>query len=156
MAEIKELVKELTSKYGKRRESLLPILQGVVDENNYLSKDAMLEVAKELNVSAAEIYGTASFFSFIDTEVKGKFKVRVCKSITCEMKGKDDILSAIEDDLKIKYGETSQDGRFSLLHTNCIGLCDQGPAMLINDECYTKLDREKVHLILDDYIRNKF
>jgi NADH-quinone oxidoreductase subunit E len=156
MAEIKELIKELTSKYGKRRENLLPILQGVVDENNYLSKDAMLEIAKELNVSAAEIYGTASFFSFIDTEAKGRFKVRVCKSITCEMKGKDEVISAIEDDLKIKYGETTPDGRFSLLHTNCIGLCDQGPAMLINDECYTKLDREKVHFILDDYIRNKF
>jgi len=153
---VKELVKDLTTRHGKKRESLLPILQGVVDENNYLSKEAMLEIAKELNVSAAEIYGTASFFSFLDTEVKGKFKIRVCKSITCDMKGKDEVIAAIEDSLKLKVGETSQDGRFSLLHTNCIGLCDQGPAMLINDEFYTRLNIDKVHEILGEYIRNKF
>jgi NADH-quinone oxidoreductase subunit E len=156
MEEVKELIKELTVKYGKKRESLLPILHGIVDQKYYLSKEAMLEVAKELNISAAEIYGTASFFSFIDTEAKGKYKVRVCKSVTCDMKGKDAVVGAIEDTLKLKIGESSQDGRFSFLHTNCIGLCDQGPAMLINDEYFTKLNVEKVHEILGDYIRNKF
>jgi NADH-quinone oxidoreductase subunit E len=156
MAEVKQLVKDLSLKYGKKRESLLPILQGIVDENYCLTKDAMLEVAKELDISAAEIYGTASFYSYLDTEARGKFKIRVCKSITCDMKGKDEIISAIEDTLKIKIGETSQDGRFSLLHTNCIGLCDLGPAMLINDDFYTKLNIEKVHEIIGEYIRNKF
>jgi NADH-quinone oxidoreductase subunit E len=156
MAEIKELVKELSGKYGKRRESLLPILQGIVDENHFLSKEAMLEVATELDISAAEIYGTASFFAFFDLEAKGKYKIRVCKSMTCDMKGKHEIMHAIEETLKIKKGETSQDGRFSLLETNCIGLCDLGPAMLINDDYYTKLNVEKVREILGDYIRNKF
>ncbi len=156
MAEVKELVKELSSKYGTKRENLLPILQGIVDENYYLSKEAMLEVARVLDVSAAEIYGVASFFSFLDTEAKGKFKIRVCKSITCDMKGKDAILAAIEETLKIKVGETTQDERFSLLETNCIGLCDQGPALLINDDYFTKLDVGKVREILGDYIRNKF
>jgi NADH-quinone oxidoreductase subunit E len=156
MAEVKELVKELSGKYGKERKNLLPILQGIVDSNYYLSKEAMLEVAKVLDISAAEIFGVASFFSFIDTEAKGKFKIRVCKSITCDMKGKNTILAAIEDTLKIKVGETSQDERFSLLQTNCIGLCDDGPAMLINDDYFTKLNIEKVREILGDYIRNKF
>jgi NADH-quinone oxidoreductase subunit E len=156
MAEVKELVKDLSSKYGNKRESLLPILQGVVDKNYYLSKEAMLEVAKVMDISAAEIYGVASFFSFIDTDAKGKFKIRVCKSITCDMKGKNAIINAIEDVIKIKVGETSQDERFSLLQTNCIGLCDQGPAMLINDDYFTKLTVEKVREILGDYIRNKF
>jgi NADH-quinone oxidoreductase subunit E len=156
MTEVKELVKGLSAKYGKKRESLLPIMQGIIDENYYLSKEAMLEIAKELDISAAEIYGTASFFSYFDTEIKGKYKIRLCKSITCDMKGKDAILTAIESGLKIKVGETTQDGRFSLLQTNCIGLCDQGPAMLINDEFYTNLNVEKVHEILGDYVRNKF
>jgi NADH-quinone oxidoreductase subunit E len=156
MAEVKELVKELSGKYGNKRESLLPILQGIVDENHYLSKEAMLEVARELDVSAAEIYGTASFFSFLDTEAKGKYKIRVCKSITCDMKGKDEIIAAIESTLKLKVGQTSEDNRFSLLETNCIGLCDQGPAMLINDDYFIKLSPEKVREVLGDYIRNKF
>ena len=156
MAEVKELVKELSVKYGKKRESLLPILQGIIDEKYYLSKEAMLEVARELDVSAAEIYGTASFFSFLDTEAKGKYKIRICKSITCDMKGKNAVVAAIEDMLKLKVGETSQDERFSLLYTNCIGLCDQGPAMLINDDYFTKLTVESVREILGDFIRNKY
>jgi len=116
----------------------------------------MLEVARELDVSAAEIYGTASFFSFLDTEAKGKYKIRICKSITCDMKGKNAVVAAIEDMLKLKVGETSQDERFSLLYTNCIGLCDQGPAMLINDDYFTKLTVESVREILGDFIRNKY
>jgi NADH:ubiquinone oxidoreductase subunit E len=156
MAEVIDLVKGLSEKYGNKRESLLPILQGIIDENHYLSKEAMLAVARELDVSAAEIYGTASFYSFFDTEAKGKYKIRVCKSITCDMKGKNEIIAAIEETLKIKVGETTQDERFSLLQTNCIGLCDQGPAMLINDEFYTQLNVKKVRAVLGDYIRNKF
>jgi NADH-quinone oxidoreductase subunit E len=156
MAEVKELVKELAEKHGTRRESLIPILQGIVSENHYLSEEAMLEVAKILNVSAAEIYGTASFFSFLDTDAKGKYKIRVCKSITCNMKGKKEVVSTMENMLKIKVGETTQDERFSLLETNCIGLCNEGPAMLINNDFYTKLTPQKVREVLGDYLRNKF
>ena len=156
MAEVKELVKDLSDKYGSKRESLIPILQGIIDQNHYLSKEAMLEVAKTLDVSSAEIFGTASFFSFLDIEAKGKYKIRICKSITCDMKGKDSIVSTIKDILKINVGETTQDERFSLLETNCIGLCDQGPAMLINDEYFTKLTPAKVREVLGDYVRKKF
>ena len=156
MAEIQELVKELSKKHGRERKSLIPVLQGIVDDKAHLSKEAMLEVAKEFDLSAAEIYGTASFYSFLDTEANGKYKIRICKSITCDMKGKNELLNIMEGMLKIKLGETTQGGRFSLLETNCIGLCDQGPAMLINDEYFTKLTPAKVREILGDYIRNKY
>ena len=156
MAEVKELVKKLVDKYGGERKNLLPILQGIHLEQNYLSKEAMLEVAKQLDLSAAEIYGTASFFSFLDTKADGKYKIRICKSITCEMKGKAQIVKVLEDMLKIKVGETTEGKRFSLLETNCVGLCDQGPAMLINEEYYTKLTPAKVRKIVGEYIRNKY
>ncbi|MFN8257733.1 MAG: NAD(P)H-dependent oxidoreductase subunit E [Bacteroidales bacterium] len=155
MTEIKELVKELSVKHGKERKSLLPIFHGIIEHENFISKEAMLEVARELDISAAEVYGTASFFSFLDTEAKGKYKVRICKSITCDMKGKAAVLATLEEMLKIKTGETTADNMFSLLHTNCIGLCDQGPAMLINDNYYTQLTPEKIRVILGEYIRSK-
>jgi len=155
MVEVKQIVKELSEKYGNKRESLIPIFHGIVEQNNYLSKEAMLEIAKELDISAAEVYGTASFFSFIDTDAKGKYKIRICKSITCDMKGKSAILSTLEEMLKIKVGETTEDLNFSLLQTNCIGLCDLGPAMLINDNYYTNLTPEKVRHILGEYIGTK-
>lgn len=156
MTNTQELIKKLSDKHGRKRESLMPILQGIVEQENFLSKEAMRGVAVELDISAAEVYGTASFYSFLDVEPRGKYKIRVCKSITCDMKGKKEIVKVMEDMLKIKVGETTAGKRFSLLETNCIGLCDQGPAMLINDKPYTKLDATKVKEILGEYIRNKY
>ncbi len=153
MTKTNELVKKLVEEHGVARESLLPVLQGIVKEERYLSKEAMRDVAEQLDISAAEVYGTASFFSFLDTEEKGKYIIRVCKSITCDMKGKCELVRTMEDILKIKVGQTTVGKRFSLLETNCIGLCDQGPAMLINDDYYTKLTPVKVREILGDLIR---
>jgi len=148
-----ELVRELANKHGRTRESLLPILQDLVVRNRYLSKQDMVDVASELDISAADVFGTATFYSFLDTEVRGRFVVRICKTISCAMKGKNDVLSTIEEILKIKVGETSPDKKFSLLETNCIGWCHKAPAMLINDTPYTELTPEKVTEVLREYIR---
>lgn len=154
MPEIKELVKDLADKHGRNRESLLPILQGIVTEERFISDAAMTEVARELDMSAALVYGTATFYSFLDTEPRGKYVIRLCKTITCDMKGKKQILKTIEDLLKINVGETTKDKNFTLLETNCLGWCHKGPAMLINDEAFTELDEDKVTEIIGDYMRN--
>jgi NADH:ubiquinone oxidoreductase subunit E len=153
MYQVGNLVKELSDKHGHERESLMPILQGIVQRHNYLTDEAMVEVAKELDISAAEVYGTASFYTFLDTQVKGKYVIRVCKTITCSMKGKGDIIHTLEDILKIRVGETTTDLQFSLLETNCIGWCHKAPAILINDMPYTELTAEKVTEIIKDYMQ---
>jgi NADH-quinone oxidoreductase subunit E len=155
MTDIQVLVKELSAKYGIERSSLMPILQGIVSKERYLSSEAMTEVARELDISAAEVYGTATFYSFLDTNPRGKFVIRVCRTIVCDMHGKQDVLKTLESFLKIKVGETTMDKKFSLLETNCIGWCNEGPAMLINDEVFTKLTVDKTREIIQDYIRNK-
>jgi NADH:ubiquinone oxidoreductase subunit E len=152
MPEIKELVKGLADKYGRARESLMPILQGVVLENNYISDVAMTEIARELDIATAEVYGTATFYSFLDTDPRGKYVIRVCKTITCDMHGKKRIIEKIEDLLKIKLGETTQDKKFTLLTTNCLGWCHQGPVMLINSTPYPNLDENKVTEIIMEYM----
>ncbi|MDO9580739.1 MAG: NAD(P)H-dependent oxidoreductase subunit E [Bacteroidales bacterium] len=152
MYQVGNLVKELSDKHGRVRESLMPILQEIVYKHNYLTDEAMVEVAKELDLSAAEVYGTASFYTFLDTQVRGKYVIRVCKTITCSMKGKSDIIHTIEDMLKIKVGETTPDKQFSLLETNCIGWCHKAPAILINEIPYTELTSEKVTEIIKDYM----
>jgi len=146
------LVKELSEKHGRERKSLIPILQGIVEKYNYLTDEAMVEVAKELDISAAEVYGTASFYTFLDTTVRGKYVIRVCKTITCSMKGKGEIIQTLEDMLKIKVGETSSDRMFSLVETNCIGWCHKAPAILINEMPYTELTPEKVVEIIKGYM----
>jgi len=147
------MVKELAEKHGRKRESLMPILQDIVRKHNFLTDDAMVAVASELDISAAEVYGTASFYTFLDTQERGKNIIRVCKTITCSMKGKNDIISTLEDILKIKVGETTPDKMFTLLETNCIGWCHKAPAILINDMPYTDLTPETVIDVVKGYMR---
>ena len=154
MTEITELINQMTAKYGKSREALMPILQAVVQKKSFLSRDDMAEIATELNISAADVYGTASFYSFLDQEMRGKYVIRLCKSIIAEMKGKKEILRLLEDLLKIKVGETTADGMFSLLETNDIGWSDKEPSMLINQTPYTELTADKVRAIISEY-KNK-
>jgi NADH-quinone oxidoreductase subunit E len=153
MYQVGNLVRELSDKHGRVRESLMPILQEIVQKYNYLTDEAMVEVARELDISAADVYGTASFYTFLDTQVKGKYVIRVCKTITCSMKGKSDIVQVLEEMLKIKAGETTTDKQFSLIETNCIGWCHKAPAILINEMPYTELTPEKVSEIIKDYMQ---
>jgi len=148
-----ELVKELANKHGRSRESLIPILQDLVVRNRFLSKQDMIDVARELKISAADVYGTATFYTFLDTQPRGKYVIRICKTISCAMKGKNEILATIEEILKVKLGETTQDRKFSLLEANCIGWCHKAPAMLINDTPYIELTPPKVTEILREYIK---
>ena len=136
-------VNKAVQKFGNKRENLLPVLQAVVQEEKYLSERAMIEIAKAFDISSAEVYGTASFYTFLDLKPRGENVIRVCKTITCYMKGKDEIIKAIEEYLNIKIGETTSDGKFSFLTTNCMGWCHKGPAMLINDKVFTELTPQK-------------
>ena len=152
MAEQKNLVQEISAKHGHERSELLPILQGIVKEKNYISSEDMVGVAKELDISAAEVYGTASFYSFLETVPRGKYIIRVCRTIICDMQGKGEIIKTIENVLKIKLGDTTADKKFSLLETNCLGWCNKGPAMLINDDIHTELTPTKVRKLLYEYM----
>lgn len=155
MDPIASLVKSLVFKYGKSKESLLPVLQGVVEKERYLSEYSMIKIAEELDISATEVFGTASFYSFLETRKMGKNIIRVCKTITCSMKGKTQIVLAIENMLKIKVGETTHDGLFTLLETNCLGWCHEGPALLINQKVFSDLTPEKIRDILREYMTKK-
>jgi NADH-quinone oxidoreductase subunit E len=148
------LVQELVKKHGKTRNSLMAVLQGVVQEERYLSEDAMIAVARELDLAAADVFGTASFYTFLDTIPRGKNIIRVCKTITCHMKGKDEVLLALEDMLKIKVGETTHDKKFTLLSANCLGWCHKGPVMLVNDEIYPELTPQKAIEIIEEYAKH--
>jgi NADH-quinone oxidoreductase subunit E len=153
MDPIQTLIKDLADKHGRQRKSILPIIQGVVEQENYLSEQSMVEIAKEVDIPAADVYGTASFYSFLETKPTGKYIIRICKTITCSMKGKNQILFAIQEMLKIKLGDTTPDKRFTLLESNCLGWCHKAPAMLINDAVYTDLTPEKVREILTGYMK---
>lgn len=146
-----EFIKDLVAAHGIKRESLLPILQAVVEKDRFLSEESILKIAEETKIPAADVFGTASFYSFLDIVPRGKYVIRICKTITCAMKGKNQILLALEDFLKIKLGETTSDKLFTILETNCLGWCHKAPAMLVNDDVYTELTPNMVVDILTSY-----
>jgi NADH:ubiquinone oxidoreductase subunit E len=131
----------------------MPVLQGVVACEKFLSEAAMIAVARELDLSAADVYGTASFYTFLDTKPRGKNIVRVCKTISCHMQGKEEIIKAIENHLKVKVGETSHDNKFTLLTANCLGWCHKGPVMLVNDEVFPSVTPDKAIEIIEEFAK---
>jgi len=153
MSNTEVLIHELVEKHGKTRNALMPVLQGIVAREKFLSEDAMITVARELDLSAADVYGTASFYTFLDTKPRGKNIVRVCKTISCHMQGKDAIIKAIEDHLLLKTGETTHDNKFTLLTANCLGWCHKGPVMLVNDEVFPSVTPEKAIEILEEFAK---
>lgn len=152
MANIDSIVKDAVSKNGNERDKLLPVLQDIVKTQHYLSEDIMKKVAKHFNISSAEVYGVATFYSFIDVSRQGENVIRICKTISCDLKGKAEIIKAIENKLRIRLGETTPDQKFTFLSTNCIGWCHKSPAMLINDKVYTDLTPESAIQAIEQWM----
>lgn len=151
---IESTVTELTHKLGTERHRLLPVLQGVYNKFHYVSDEAMVEIARQMDISSAEVYGIATFYSFLESVPQGEFVIRVCKTIVCDMKEKKEIVETLEHLLKIKMGQTTHNKKFSLCYTNCLGSCHHAPAMLINDTLYSDLTKEKITSIISEY-KNK-
>lgn len=155
MIDVQKIIKENVAAYGAERKALMPILQAIVSAKNYLEDEDMIAIAKELDLSAAEVFGTASFYTFLDTEPRGKYVIRVCKTISCHMAGKDEVIRAIEKAIKAQVGETTVDKKFTLLTANCLGWCHKGPVMLVNDDVYPEITPQKAVEIIQDYKSKK-
>jgi len=146
-------IKKIIDKNEGKRERLLQILQELNNKYNYLTEEIMQNVAKYLKISPSEVYGVATFYSFLNTEPKGKYVIRVCNTIVCDLNGKERLINTLENELDIKVGETTSDGMFSLEFTNCLGMCNQGPAMMINNDIYYNLDCEEIVKIIEKYTK---
>jgi NADH-quinone oxidoreductase E subunit len=132
----------------KEERNLLPLLKEAQDRYGYLTEELVNDLAKSLDIPVGEVYGVASFYSFLSTKPLGKNVIRICNSMPCYLKNSQSILETVEGELGIKPGETTEDGKFSLQLTNCIGACDQAPAMMINHKLYVNLTPKKTMEIL--------
>ncbi|MDP2931081.1 MAG: NADH-quinone oxidoreductase subunit NuoE [Chloroflexota bacterium] len=139
------------SKVATNPENLLARLKQAQDRLGYLPEECLAEVARSLNMPLSEVYGVATFYSFLSTRPLGRNVIRVCKSLPCYLKNSRMIVESIEDKLGIRPGGTTPDGRFSLALVNCIGACDIAPAMLINHDVHGDLTPRKISRILQSY-----
>lgn len=153
---MKEEIKRILDKHpDAKRDSLIPLLQEVQEVYGYLPKEAVVEIGKHLNLPSSKIYGVATFYNQFRFQPKGKNHIMVCRGTACHVKGSLGVLEAIEQDLKIKAGQTSRDGSFSLEVVACMGACGLAPVISINGDFHANVDPQKITEILDLYREEK-
>jgi NADH-quinone oxidoreductase subunit E len=139
------------NKAGRKGGKLLVLLEAAQAKSAHISHDTVTELAESLDLSIGEVYGVASFYSFLSTKPKGRNIIRICKSLPCLLKSAQTIIDSVQKAIGIKPGETTPDGRFSFELTNCIGACDKAPAMMVNNDVHGDLTPKKIAKILQAY-----
>ena len=132
-------------------ENVLVRLKNAQSEFGYIPEQSITEIARVLGVPVSEVYGVATFYSFLATKPSGRNVIRVCQSMPCHLKHAEMVIGTLESMLGIRPGETTADSRFSLEFTNCIGACDLAPAILINGDRHGNLTPDKIPQILKLY-----
>lgn len=146
--QLEEDIVDLQQVHGKERSALIPILLDIQKKYGHISEFAMQLIAETLTIFPVEVHSVVTFYRFLNDKPQGKFILRMCRTISCDLAGKEQVASQLETELAIKFGQTTEDGLFSLEWANCIGMCDQGPALLVNDHVFTKMTPDKVQDIL--------
>jgi len=146
-----EEVKPCEQSLRVRHDTLLSMLKGAQKEFGCVPRKFIEETAKALEMTVSEIYGVVTFYAFLSHEPQGRNVIRVCGNIPCYMKGSEKIVEGIRKAIGIGPGETTADKRYSLELTNCIGACDQAPAMLVNDDLHGNLTAGRIRNVLEGY-----
>jgi NADH-quinone oxidoreductase subunit E len=145
-------VETILQKYtDARRDQLIPILQEVQETQGFLSRDAVIQIGRQLNLPASKIYGVATFYNQFRFQPIGKYHILVCRGTACHVKGSAAVLKALQRTLKIEAGQTTRDGLFSLEVVACIGACGLAPVICVNGEFHGNLSVDDVPKILNRY-----
>ena len=147
---IEKEVQETLEKYPPERKvsALLPMLRLAQKQEGYITPDAMMEIARRLEVSPAYVQSVCTFYTMYHLEPVGKYVIRFCHNISCYLNGADSLLDYIEEKLKVKIGGTTADKKFTLIKEECLAECCAAPVMRINDTYYVNLTKQTVDDIL--------
>ena len=146
-------VAAIAAEYRDRPDMLMTVLIRAQKVVPAFSKAVARVIAREMNIPMNQVYSFVTFYAMLSVKPQGKYIVRMCKSAPCHVHGAMEIVEAIEDQLGISIGETTEDGRFTLEYCPCLGLCEISPAIMINDRAYGNLTPESVREIIKQYIR---
>lgn len=146
-----EKLEEILNKYEKNKSNLIQILNEVQEYYGYIPEKAQLGISNYLGMEMAEVYGVITFYSRFTLKPKGKYNIAVCLGTACFVKGSEKLLDTAKETLKIKEGETTEDGKFSLEATRCIGACGLAPVFTVNEEVYGKATPELMKKVIAEY-----
>ena len=152
--ELGKLINNVVKKFpsDKKRSAVIESLLILQNHNNgYVTKNIIKSLSDYLLISEIDIYEVATFYTMINTDPVGRNVISVCNNVSCMLRGSDEILSYIEDKLKIKVGESTKDNKFYLKdEIECLAACNGGPMMQVNHKNYENLTLEKVDKILEN------
>lgn len=142
---------EIFTRYPNKMAACLPVLWLALKQNGELTLDVQEYIAKLLDVTPAHIYGVVTFYTMFKVRAKptGKYHLGVCRTLSCALRGGEDIIRHVEKRCKIKDGETTKDGKFSLEEMECLASCGTAPAMMVNEAYFESLTVEKLDQLLD-------
>jgi NADH-quinone oxidoreductase subunit E len=151
--EIAEIEHEMTL-YPDKRAVGLEALKIVQKHQGWVSDESLLGIAKYLDIPVADLEGVATFFNLVYRQKVGKNVILFCDSVSCWIMGCEGIKGHIKEQLAIDYGETTEDGDFTLIPVPCLGDCDRAPVMMVGQDLHRNLTPEKIDSIIADY-KNK-
>lgn len=148
IAQADTVAEVLASFAGARRDQLIPILQAIQDRCGYLSRDALIRVARHLELPSSKVYGVATFYNQFRFQPVGKYHCQVCRGTACHVKGSAGVLETMRQQLKIAPGQTTRDGLFSLEVVACIGACGLAPVIAVNGEFHAGQTSDSVRKLV--------
>ncbi len=146
-----EKIAEIAAKFNNEPGELINVLHGCQDHFGYLPAEVQEEVAIQLNISSAKVYGVVTFYSFFTMKPKGRFPVSICTGTACYVRGANNVLEEIKKELGIEVGETTADGKFSISCLRCVGACGLAPVVLVGEKTYGRIAPDDVKGILAEY-----
>lgn len=141
-------ITNIINKHGNTKNSLLNILKDTKNEFSYISEEAIKIISDKLDIPEAKIEGVITFYSFLGSSPEGKYIIRICRTISCNLIGRQEIIIKIEEETRTKLNTTSDDGLFTFRECNCLGMCDQGPAILVNNVLLSKITIDDIEPII--------
>ena len=149
--QVEEKVESILDSYQRDKGWLVSILQDVQAENNYLPKEALMQVSQGLDVPLSQVYSVATFFKAFSLKPRGRHLINVCLGTACHVRGAVRILEKIEQELGISSGETTEDLKYTLETVNCVGACALGPIVVIDGKYSGEMKTDKVNPLLESY-----
>jgi len=146
---LKERIQEIVSKSQTNQSALISVLHLVQEEYGWISEESMLETAEILAIPPSNVQNVATFYTMFFTKPVGKHIIWHCRTLSCALRGAEQVEHYLTEKLGINAGETTPDGKITLLEAECLASCGTAPVMLVDDALYENLTREKIDEIIE-------
>ena len=144
------LARDIIARYPRRKSALIPLLHLSQEQNGYITQEAMRHIAELLDVTPAEVYGTATFYEMFRFQPTGRYLINVCGTMSCALLGAHELMHHAEDVLGIKAGSTTPDGMFTLQHAECQAACTEAPTLQVNYRHRYRVTNADFDQLVDD------